>query len=219
MSEIISYLNELAPTAIATFTLLMAIAVFIQAHIARQQKQILKDQIEISKELAIREKDKETPKISMTAYESIFNLGRDSKELEEREYSLVSFVGFHVTNVGYTDIVMTGFWFDLGRTKSGDKAGSHASYQPDYEFHGKELSTVNFPHRLSRGESFIILFNKDGLIRKFANASDTDEYRVLPMCKDSFGNSYDPGYWVQWTDCGENIYGEPMPGCEKSNVR
>ena len=181
---------------VAILTLIIAVSAVFQTISTRKQT-------ELAREAAERQKKREMPNIKFAID------GYSHGRIDPEGYSTdVCYGGFRITNVSFVDVTITSFSLELGIQEGETIISNSASFPPAKEFERKKLSDTELPRRLQHGESMRFLFDVLSLRRE----KDGERPRYRPQCQDSLGNTYTVPYWVEWTNNGVAIHGDPGPG-------
>lgn len=194
-------------------TAAIAIAVTVQAIFAWKLTGVSREQLEIAKRLFKQDVDRQTPKIRLTHMSRGFFDGVDENGLLKH----LSFDGFSIANVGWTEVVIGGWTFDLGVNEASSSRERCQNLTHDVEYRGEKISTAHFPHRLASQDSVTVLIERSRLIAELDELFDGEQHRVMPIVSDRFGNKYPLGVWLEWREASTTSYDEPLPGYRPSD--
>ncbi len=193
-------------------TAIIMLAVVAQAWSAHAQTRFMRDQGRLLEESERRARERDEPKLHFSYLSHEISLFDESNCLTTPRI----FEGFMVQNTGFTEVEIVSFAFELGMmrisTETTEVPASAIGFRPVREDSKTVLSTMKLPHRLRRGESFKVFFDKEKLVQRSLREGGGTSVRMRPYCHDSLGNKFVANHWFTYRDIRSlAAYGSPSP--------
>ncbi len=193
-------------------TFIVTVAIVFQTIFTGKQTRFIREQARLLEESERRARDRDKPMLCISS------TGYEVNHTDESGHSTSRiFEGFTVTNVGFTDVEVTEFAFELGRMRK--RAGMSEiptaviGFRPVMADGRTALSTMSLPHRLRRGESFKTFFDKEKLVERSLQEGGGTSVHMRPYCRDSLDNRYIADHWFAYPHVRSIIaYANPSPG-------